>query len=328
MLRDRVEQTSTTTGTGTYSLTGTVTDRVTFVGAGLNGKQVYYLVVDLTTPFGYEFGIGTVTDLATDTLSRDTIIGSSNGGLAVNWGAGTRQVMCAPSVELLGAMGGRLCFGIAGGTGDAITLATPVPIRALTGGSMVVFEAIAANTGAATINVDSTGAVAIRKGDGSVALGANEIQDGQLVLLFYDSTRGVWQLLGAGSPLASAADYQAGTSTTKVIPVKSAWDAMAEVALTDGASIAMDLATGINFTVTLGGNRTLANPSNVKVGQQGRIRIVQDGTGGRTLAYGANWEFAGATAPILSIAAAAEDVLYYDCISATRILGSLVRAIA
>ena len=61
------------------------------------------------------------------------------------------------------------------------------------------------------------------------------------------------------------------------------------------------------FTVTLGGNRTLANPSNIDAGQTGSIFIVQDGTGSRTLAWGSYWDFAGGTAPILSTAAGAVD---------------------
>jgi hypothetical protein len=110
----------------------------------------------------------------------------------------------------------------------------------------------------------------------------------------------------------------------KILSTDQVWGAMAEVTLTDGANIAVDLGSGFDFTVTLGGNRTLSNPTNTKVGQRGRIRVVQDGTGSRTLAYGSNYEFAGGTAPTLTTTAGAEDVLYYDVISATRILVSFV----
>ncbi len=81
--------------------------------------------------------------------------------------------------------------------------------------------------------------------------------------------------------------------------------------LTDGASIAVDLALGNNFVVTLGGNRTLANPTNQVAGQSGSVFIVQDATGSRTLAYGTDWEFAGGTAPTLSTAANAIDRIDY-----------------
>ena len=77
--------------------------------------------------------------------------------------------------------------------------------------------------------------------------------------------------------------------------------------LTDAATITPDLDSSDMFTVTLGGNRTLANPSNIDAGQTGSIFIVQDGTGSRTLAWGSYWDFAGGTAPTLSTAAGAVD---------------------
>jgi hypothetical protein len=88
--------------------------------------------------------------------------------------------------------------------------------------------------------------------------------------------------------------------------------AVAEIGtLTDAATITPNLATKCNFTVTLGGNRTLANPSNQTAGQSGSIFIVQDGTGSRTLAYGTDYEFAGGTAPTLSTTANAVDRIDY-----------------
>ena len=82
-------------------------------------------------------------------------------------------------------------------------------------------------------------------------------------------------------------------------------------ALTDGSTITPDFAVANNFSVTLGGNRTLANPSNLTAGQSGSIFISQDGTGSRTLAYGSQYDFAGGTAPTLSTAASAVDRIDY-----------------
>ena len=70
--------------------------------------------------------------------------------------------------------------------------------------------------------------------------------------------------------------------------------------LTDGATITPDFLTNSTFTVTLGGNRTMANPTNLIPGQTGSIFIVQDGTGSRTLAWGSYWNFINGTAPTLS----------------------------
>ena len=89
--------------------------------------------------------------------------------------------------------------------------------------------------------------------------------------------------------------------------------------LTDGATITPDFGANQNFTVTLGGNRALANPSNMVVGQTGSIFIVQDGTGSRTLSYGSSYDFAGGTAPTLTTAASAVDRIDYIVRTSTSI---------
>jgi hypothetical protein len=94
--------------------------------------------------------------------------------------------------------------------------------------------------------------------------------------------------------------------------------------LTDGATITADFATTNHFQVTLSGNRTLANPSNQTAGQSGAIRVVQDGTGSRTLAYGSNWKFSNGSAPVLTTTANAVDVLVYFVESSSRITARLV----
>jgi hypothetical protein len=89
--------------------------------------------------------------------------------------------------------------------------------------------------------------------------------------------------------------------------------------LTDAATIAVDMSLSCNFTVTLGGNRTLGNPTGLVTGQTGSIFVVQDATGSRTLAYSSNWDFAGGTAPTLTTAANAIDRIDYIVRSATSI---------
>lgn len=120
---------------------------------------------------------------------------------------------------------------------------------------------------------------------------------------------------------ATAANYRAATAD-KLLVSDTVWGAMAEVALSSSSnSVAWDMSSGIDFDIdTLGENTTLANPTNVTVGKKGRIRVVQDGTGSRTMAFASNFVFLGGTAPTLSTAAGAEDYLYYDAISATKIL--------
>lgn len=90
-------------------------------------------------------------------------------------------------------------------------------------------------------------------------------------------------------------------------------------ALTDGSTITPDFDTAQNFSVTLGGNRTLANPNNIDAGQTGSIFVTQDGTGSRTLAFGNKFAFAGGTAPTLTTTASAVDRIDYIVMSASII---------
>jgi hypothetical protein len=97
-------------------------------------------------------------------------------------------------------------------------------------------------------------------------------------------------------------------------------------ALTDGANIAPNFDDSNFFSVTLAGNRTLGNPSNLVAGQSGSIFITQDATGSRTLAYGSYWDFAGGTAPSLSTVANTVDRLDYVVRSSTSIHAQLSKA--
>ena len=90
--------------------------------------------------------------------------------------------------------------------------------------------------------------------------------------------------------------------------------------LTDAATIAVDMDDNNNFKVTLGGSRTLGNPTNVVPGQTGFIEVIQDGTGSRTLSYGSNYRFVGGSAPTLTTTASAKDVLAYAVLSDDKIM--------
>ena len=95
------------------------------------------------------------------------------------------------------------------------------------------------------------------------------------------------------------------------------------VALSDGANISTDASAGNVFTVTLGGNRTLDNPSNITAGETYHFQVTQDGTGSRTLAYGAYFKWAGGAAPILSTTGGKIDLIVVTAISTTLLYGSV-----
>ena len=90
---DRVRETTTTTGTGTLNLGGAVSGFRTFVSGIGDGNVTYYAIVHRTAA-EFEIGIGTVTDASTDTLSRTTVLSSSNSNSAVTFSAGTKDVFC------------------------------------------------------------------------------------------------------------------------------------------------------------------------------------------------------------------------------------------
>lgn len=90
--------------------------------------------------------------------------------------------------------------------------------------------------------------------------------------------------------------------------------------LTDGANIAWDLSANQVARVTLGGNRTLSNPTNKVDGNVYILVVKQDGTGGRTLAFSSDYKFAGGTAPTITTTSSKADVLTFVC-EGTNMLG-------
>lgn len=124
---------------------------------------------------------------------------------------------------------------------------------------------------------------------------------------------------------ATVANYRDNTAD-RILTTDIVWSAMAEVTLTDATTIAWDMSTGFDFTVTLGGNRTLGAATNTKVGQRGRIRVVQDGTGSRTLTLNSVYKTAGGSGITLSTTASTTDFIDYDVVSSTYIRLSLSKA--
>lgn len=114
VVKDRVKETTTTTGTGTLTLAGAATGFQAFSVIG-DGNETFYTITDGTD---WEVGIGTYT-LSGTTLSRDTILDSSNSGSAVNWGAGDKDVFVSYPAGRVATHGG-------GGVGAVVVNATTV----------------------------------------------------------------------------------------------------------------------------------------------------------------------------------------------------------
>jgi hypothetical protein len=99
------------------------------------------------------------------------------------------------------------------------------------------------------------------------------------------------------------------------------------VTLVDATTITANLAQTNNFVVTLGGNRTLANATNITAGQSGFIVVRQDGTGSRTLSFGTGWRFPSATAPTLTTTASAVDLIVYTARDSGNLVAQAILSI-
>jgi hypothetical protein len=97
VVKDRVKETTTTTGTGTVTLLGAATGFQSFAAIGDTNSTYYAIVAQTGTE--WEVGIGTYTSSGT-TLSRTTVLSSSNSGSLVNFSAGTKDVFVSYPAEL------------------------------------------------------------------------------------------------------------------------------------------------------------------------------------------------------------------------------------
>lgn len=127
VVKDRVKETSTTTGTGVYTLAGASAGFQAFSAIG-NANTTPYCATDGTN---WEVGVGTYT-LSGTTLARTTVLQSSNSGAAVNWGAGTRTIFCTLAVDRgplgTGLTSGQIWLGDSSNAAAAVTPSGDVTI--------------------------------------------------------------------------------------------------------------------------------------------------------------------------------------------------------
>ena len=115
------------------------------------------------------------------------------------------------------------------------------------------------------------------------------------------------------SAITAALPKAGGTMTGSVI-------GSTDTDATNTGNVTLDFSANQNFVLTLQGATTLVNPSTETVGQSGFITFIQDGTGGRTVAVGTDYETAGAAGITLSTAASATDIVPYVVVASNRIL--------
>jgi microcystin-dependent protein len=207
MLADRVRETTTTTGTGTYQLGGAVSGRLSFVDGFGSGKPADY-ICESEDGSEFEIGTGLITEGPPDTLTRAVIHNSSNAGAAVSWGAGTRKIYCSQHSSYSRFGGG---LPTATGTANARVVAYDPPCRAYRAGQEFWFiNGAAANTDVATANM-GPGVLNVRKGDGSIALGGGDMPASTLIGLRHDGTQFILIHPVSGIPTGSVFPF-AGSS--------------------------------------------------------------------------------------------------------------------
>ena len=184
---------------------------------------------------------------------------------------------------------------------------------AISSGGVVTFSA-SANSPA--ISSDAFGIpITLNSTDGSSNAGDNIVQeagsDENDRMLYEDATLDDIATMSSHGITFTGNRIQVGASSSDV------------TTLTDQAIITPDFGASSNFAVTLAGNRTLANPFNLVAGQSGSIFVTQDGTGSRTLSFGAKFHFVGGTAPTMTTTASAVDRVDY-VVKSTDVIHAVV----
>jgi hypothetical protein len=330
VVKDRVKVTSTTTGTGTFTLGSAVTGFQNFSVVG-DGNTTYYTIAGVGTN-EWEVGVGTYTASGT-TLSRDTILESSNSGSAVDFSAGVKEVFVTYPAE-------RAIYTDAAGT--AITPATASILGVPSGG-----------TGASTL----TGVV---KGTGTSALTAGQVD-------LSSEVTGTLPIANGGTGSTSTTFVNLATNVTGTLPVANGgtgitslgtgvatWlgtpsSANLAAALTDetGSGLAVfsttptitglreksttvsasdiDLSAGNYFTKTISGTTTFTVSNVASSGDVAAFILVLTDGGSQTVNFFSGVTWAGGTAPTLT--ASGVDVLGFFTIDGGTTWRGLVLAL-
>ncbi|MDB5490366.1 MAG: tail fiber domain protein [Micavibrio sp.] len=194
---DRILETSTTIGAGTLNLAGPASGFRGFSSVHSTGSKVAYIIEDGTY---WETGIGTLTAGTPDTLSRDTVVASSNANAAVNWGTGTRNVRQGPAAWLTPQRDELLNFkpftGTGAGTGNAHTFTYEHGIapRGYSNGMLIFYYAPGTNTSSTVnVNVHSLGNKRLKIKGADPEIG--RIKGGDLIVGMYDDVGGVVDII-------------------------------------------------------------------------------------------------------------------------------------
>lgn len=205
--------------------------------------------------------------------------------------------------------------------GSAVLSATPLTRAScallnyvLTGGFDVTLPTPADCPAGAILALTHVGTSSVGLIGSITGAGGATLYPGEKLILMSDGSSTWGEVMRAQVSIATTAEVRAAARSRKPVTAGALFDAAAFVTLADNASITPDFDAGLNFSVTLGGARSLAAPLNAKDGQAGIIVVRQDATGGRTLAANGAYKFPGGM-PGLTSTANAIDVISYVVVS-------------
>lgn len=260
VIADRVRESSTTSGTGTFSLSGAVVGYQTFSAAIGNGNTTYYTISNPGTT-EWEVGIGTVS---AGQLARSTILDSSNGGALVNFSAGTKDVFVtypADKAVYLDSSGNVSPLGtVNSGTWQGTTITVPY---GGTGATSFTNGALIRGNGTSALSPASAADIVAAIGSTAVANATTATN------------------LAGGS--ASQIPYQSGAGATTFIPNGTS----GQILRSNGASApSWENVSALSVT-TFSAGTTGFTPNSATGGAvtlAGTLNIANGGTGATTVA--------------------------------------------
>jgi hypothetical protein len=292
------------------------------------------------------------------TVSGNTNLGDTIGDYTIISGrASVGTNLTVSGNTTLGAAGQRLTFGGAGaianvtgwfGVAGRATVSTNLFVGGNTGigtvpqGALSIKGTITGSpSGGDGVHIGASGGYAVQemagttggyidfhKGDGVDYRGRVMYTHALEALSFHTAGRGPASLIIAGSGLVTACNSMTVTNTLTVSgnttingTTTDNSNALSQT-LTDGATINWNIALGRVATVTLAGNRTMAAPTNLKVGTY-IMTIIQDATGSRTMTWNAVFKWTAGVAPPLTTTANAKDVFSFFS-DGTNMFGSFM----
>jgi hypothetical protein len=315
---DKIRETTTTTGTGTVTLGGAPTGFLPFSTIG-DGKQCYYIIDDGGANF--EVGQGTYT-LAGTTLSRTTILASSNSNAAVNFAAGTKNVrLGAPAnfysnaaridfantftqPQIIKANAASDVIGIFKGASGQSGHYIECNSFGGSGGDLFYINSLGGANFAGTVSFGNdlgfgggtqftwAGSTIMRPsgGDGTMRLTNNAVND--------------WTALQFGGISASFPAIGRSGATLKAILADNSGDApfsclnitFGADTMTYAATISLDVTKAAlhkTTTVNATGNATINASAGGNAGQQMSVLIANDATSGKVITFGTNFKSSG-----------------------------------